>query len=206
MQIMLATGTVAGAEVYGSIKDTSTFWAGDMSSLYNAEVGVVTAQDITNGYMYVYFDGPVMLNSGVYYAAIELYSNANSTDIRVLDDRTVDQPSITAAIYIPGAQSYTNGTAIGIRLLMGNDWGAGVEENALEGVSVYPNPSQGIVNVSNNHNVSNTIVVYDMLGQVVLTKEATSDTTLDLSGNGTGVYLVKVSNNNGSMVERVVIK
>lgn len=206
MQIMLASGTVAGAEVYGSIKDTATFWADDMSSLYNAQVGTVTDQNITDGYMYVYFDAPITLSAGEYYAAIELYSNGNSTDIRVLDDRTVDQPYTTAAIYIPGDQSYSNGTALGIRLLMGNDWGAGIEENALEGVSIYPNPSQGIVNVSNNNNASNTIVVYDMLGQVVLTKEATSATTLDLSGNGTGVYLVEVSNNNGSMVERVVIK
>jgi len=37
-------------------------------------------------------------------------------------------------------------------------------------------------------------------------KGITSTSTIDLSGNGTGVYVVKVSNENGSMVERVVIK
>ena len=54
--------------------------------------------------------------------------------------------------------------------------------------------------------MTNTIVVYDMVGSVVLSTEASAATTLDLSGNGTGIYVVEVSNNNGTMVERVVIK
>ena len=45
-----------------------------------------------------------------------------------------------------------------------------------------------------------------MIGQVVMTKEVNASTTLDLTSNGTGVYLVEVSNENGSFVERVVIK
>lgn len=209
IQVVLAAGTVVGAEVYGSIMDTALFWAGNMSPLYAALPGTVTQEDITAGFMNVYFDGPINLPVGIYYAAIDCYSNGNSTDIVIYDDQTVAQPFDASAIYIAGAATpgpYTNGDALGIRLLMGSDWGAGIEENALEGVSIYPNPSQGIVNVSNNNNASNAIVVYDMLGQVILTKEANTATTLDLSGNGTGVYLVEVSNNNGSMVERVVIK
>jgi hypothetical protein len=209
IQVVLAAGTVAGAEVYGSIMDTALFWSGNMSPLYAALPGIVTQADITAGFMNVYFDGPINLPVGIYYAAIDCYSNFNSADIVVYDDQTVAQPADASAIYIAGAATpgpYTNGDALGIRLLMGSDWGAGIEVNALEGVSVYPNPSQGIVNISNNNNASNAIVVYDMLGQVILTKEANTATTLDLSENGTGVYLVEVSNNDGSMVERVVIK
>ena len=76
----------------------------------------------------------------------------------------------------------------------------------LEGVSVYPNPSTGIVNVSNDLNVSNTITVTDLTGKVVASKVASSATTIDLSNAGTGIYLVEVSNANGKKVERVVIK
>jgi hypothetical protein len=206
IRVMLDANSVAGGEIYGSIKDTATFWASDMTSLFNTSVGTVTATDISNGYIDVWFPSVINLTPGVYYAAVELYSNANASDVVIVDDVTVAQPSTSSAIYIPGDQSYTNGTGIGVRMLTGNGWGVGIEENTLEGVSIYPNPSQGIVNVSNDNNASNAIVVYDMLGQVILTKEATTATTLDLSGNGTGVYLVEVSNDNGSIVERVVIK
>jgi hypothetical protein len=203
LRVMLATGTVAGAEVYGSIKDTSLFWAGDMTSLFNSNLGTVTAADISAGYIDVEFASPASLAPGVYYAAVQLYSNGNSSDIRIADDETVAQPFDASAIYIEGDQSYTNGTAFGIRMLMGS---AGVNENALDGVSVYPNPSNGVINVTNTNATANTIVVYDMVGKVVLTKEANANTTIDLTSNGTGIYMVEVSNENGSLVERVVIK
>lgn len=208
--MLVTTGsnpTVVGGEIYGSIKDTTTFWQDDMSSLFNTAGGTVTAADIANGYIDVMFPtGPITLNPGVYYAAVELYSNGNANDIRIYDDRTVAEPYYGSAIYIPGDQSYSNGTASGVRLLMGSDWGAGIDENALEGVSIYPNPSEGIINVTNVNGTSNTIEVHNMLGQEILTKVASASTTVDLSANGTGVYLVKVSNENGSIVERVVIK
>ena len=71
---------------------------------------------------------------------------------------------------------------------------------------MYPNPSEGIVTVTNTNNEDNLIEVYTVSGTVVLTKEATATTTIDLSATGTGVYFVKVSNANGSAVKRVVIK
>ena len=203
LRVMLAAGTVAGAEVYGSIKDTATFWANDMTSLFNSTVGVVDAADIAAGYIDVEFSTPATLAPGVYYAAVELYSNGNATDVRIDDDETVAQPFDASAIYIPGDQSYTNGTAFGIRMLMGS---AGINENTLTGVSVYPNPSTGLINVTNANANANTIVVYDMVGKVVMTKEANASTTIDLTSNGTGIYMVEVSNENGSLVERVVIK
>ena len=78
--------------------------------------------------------------------------------------------------------------------------------SGLEGVKVYPNPSEGVINVSNDTNVENTIVVTDIAGKVVATKVASTATTIDLGNFGTGIYLVEVANQNGKKVERVVIK
>jgi hypothetical protein len=272
IRVILGTGTVAGGEIYGSIKDTSTVLADDMTSLFqtdgSAGAVTVTAADVTAGYKDLYFTTPPTLNPGTVYAAVELYSNGNSADIVVRDDETVAQPSLASVIYIPGDQTYTNGTAIGVRLLFGPTGGGDTDgdgvldatevsdgtdpsdmcsfvlasateppsaawnaadcdndgvtngdevaagsdplvslgENSLEGVSVYPNPSEGLVTITNDNNIVNTIVVYDMLGQVILTKEASSNTTIDLSIVGTGIYMVKVANKYGSMVENVVIK
>lgn len=78
--------------------------------------------------------------------------------------------------------------------------------STLEGVKVYPNPSTGFINVTNDSNVENTIVVTDLAGKVITTKVTSVATTLDLSAVGTGVYLVEVSNQNGKKVERVVVQ
>ncbi len=206
LRVLLANGTVAGGEIVGSIMDTSLFWQNSMAALYNTGVTMVTAQDITNGYIDLWFPSVITLNSNAYYAAVQLYSNGNQFDIRVLDDETVAQPGDASAIFIPGDQSWQNGTAFAIRMLMGSDWGVGINENTLTGVSVYPNPSEGVITVTNDKNTTNSIEVHDMLGKVVFTSTASTSTTIDLSGNGTGIYIVKVSNENGSLVERVVIK
>ena len=86
LRLMLASNTVAGAEVYGSIKDTATFWADDMSSLYNSAPSVVTAADIAAGYLDVEFTTPASLTPNAYYAAVELYSNGGTAHIRIADD------------------------------------------------------------------------------------------------------------------------
>ena len=45
-----------------------------------------------------------------------------------------------------------------------------------------------------------------MVGNVIMKKEANNSIKIDLSSEGTGVYLVEVSNENGSIVKRMVIK
>jgi len=80
---------------------------------------------------------------------------------------------------------------------------ASLEEN---GVAIYPNPTTGVVNVSNDKGVNNAITVFDVTGKVLLTKSASTATSFDLSQFGTGVYMIKVSNENGQSVERVVVK
>jgi len=81
-----------------------------------------------------------------------------------------------------------------------------VEDMTLDGISVYPNPSEGVITIGNDNNDNSVVQITNLEGKVVATQEISSTTTIDLSANGTGVYLVKVSNDNGSMVERVVIK
>jgi hypothetical protein len=207
IRFMLGSNTVAGGNIYGSIKDTASFWADDMTSLFLISNPItVTAAHITAGYADIFFPSEITVPVGAYMVAGELYSNAGLNTISVIDDKTVPQPGTASGIYIPGDASYSNGVALGIRLLVGDQWGVGLDEATLEGVSVYPNPSEGIVNVSVINNEGVSITVYDMMGQVVLTKISEGTTSIDLSANGTGMYLVKVSNNNGSIVERVVIK
>ncbi len=206
IRVMLDPATTAGGDIYGSILDTADFWQSTMTALYTTTPGQVTATDITNGYIDLWFPSVITLAPGAYYAGVELYSNAGANPIVIIDDQTVPQPFDASAIYISGDQSYTNGTAIGIRMLMGNGWGVGLDEETLSGISIYPNPSTGLVNVSNDENMTNTITVRDLNGRLVLTQTTSMAATLDLTGVETGVYTVTVENEAGQVTDRVVIK
>ncbi len=207
MRVMLSPTTVAGGQIYGSIKDTASFLADDMTPLFNISTPVtVTAANITAGYVDVLFPSVISLPTGAYMLCAELYSNGGVNTISVRDDKTVAQPAWASAIYIQGDQSYTNGIALGIRMLINNVWGVGLNEIALEGVSVYPNPSEGIINVDVANNTGVTVTVYDMMGKVLSSKVVEGATSFDLTNNGSGMYLVKVANDKGTVVERVVIK
>ncbi len=78
-----------------------------------------------------------------------------------------------------------------------------IDEN---GVAVYPNPTTGVVNVSNEKGLNNSITVFDVTGKVMLTKVASTATSFDLSAFGSGVYLIEVSNEIGKSVQRVVVR
>ena len=201
MHILLDSATVPGGEIYGSFIDSVEFWSGSMNPLCSMGTTQITASDVAQGYVDIYSSG-CGLSSGAYYAAVELYSNAGANPIVITDDLTIEQPLTTSGINIPNDQSYYNGNAYGIRLVLNPE---GIDEHQLQGVSVYPNPSEGIVTITNDNSTKNSISVSDISGKLILTKEVSTATTLDLSSNGSGIYLVTISNENGSMVERVVI-
>ena len=68
-------------------------------------------------------------------------------------------------------------------------------------VSVYPNPTNGIVNV-NAEGLKN-IVVMNALGQVV---SETVENQIDLSQLGTGLFMLRIATEQGSSVQRIMVK
>ncbi len=68
-----------------------------------------------------------------------------------------------------------------------------------QAISVYPSLTNGIVHIS----VSSDVEVYSQLGQKVMTANNTQ--SIDLSSLNSGVYFVKVNNDNGSVMRKVVL-
>jgi len=81
-------------------------------------------------------------------------------------------------------------------------WGVGVNNiEAAQSFAVYPNPSNGIVNINtpfiNSDNSSNQINVLDINGQVVYSTELnvlTNIQQIDLSNLNNGIYFIQYSN------------
>lgn len=79
-----------------------------------------------------------------------------------------------------------------------------VNELAKDEISIYPNPSNGLVNISNVKDA--TINVYNSLGQLVHSVYSNGDVnSIDLSAFGTGSYLVNIVTEKGSLSKKVII-
>ena len=71
--------------------------------------------------------------------------------------------------------------------------------------NIYPNPTKGLVYINTLNPVS--IDVIDVLGKVVFsTKNINNAGNIDLSSLQKGVYLVKISNESGSEIKKIILK
>ena len=74
-------------------------------------------------------------------------------------------------------------------------------------ISIYPNPSQGVFTVSPK-NLTNPVKaeVYDARGALVQSRMIESLTTIDLSAEGKGIYFIRLSNEEVSLTEKLVVR
>ena len=80
------------------------------------------------------------------------------------------------------------------------------EEFSADSFKVFPNPtSTGFVNIVSNNNDATSVAVYDILGKQVINESLTND-RLNVSGLNTGVYILKITQNDASVTKKLVIK
>jgi hypothetical protein len=86
----------------------------------------------------------------------------------------------------------------------------GIEENNLEqGLSIYPNPGNGLLNLENKSKISGevTISVFNAVGQQVYFRKQNGLTKqqIDLTGHSNGVYSVQITSGSTVVNRSVVI-
>jgi hypothetical protein len=221
LEILLATGTT-GTQSGGSVNialfdsadiqiDTTTFTPNLTNALAESStLYTITAGDVTAGMLSLPFADPVTLTPGNYYASVELYGSGTNHRIRILDDETVPQPAWSSLVYLPNDATspnriWSNGNAFAVRLSLNQSIGM-AEQNELAGVSMYPNPTNGLLNINLAETGAYDVEVFDMLGARILTDRIVKNTVLDLTGNAQGVYMVRISNEQGSKIERITLK
>ncbi len=87
--------------------------------------------------------------------------------------------------------------------------GTGITDLVLNAVKFYPNPTTGVLNVDFNSMPENStkIQVYNQLGQLVRTMENVYQSNqLNLSGNPSGLYYIKVITLTQSRTEKVILR
>jgi hypothetical protein len=219
VRAFISSTSAAGSEVILYVVDSASFRDGLFgNAIFTSDLYTVTATDISNGYIDISTSSNtgwdavnnistwenLIIPQGNYYAALELYSGGNTFDVRIIDDNTVGQPAWSSAIWIPGAQAYTNGNAFAIRLQMGSN--VGMEEDLLDNVSIYPNPSNGIINIEFTNNQNSGLIIRDAFGKVVLKKNISSTSSIDLTSFSKGLYMIEITSNNQSIIKKLSLK
>lgn len=85
----------------------------------------------------------------------------------------------------------------------------GIKEAVANGISVYPNPNNGIVNFAVNAELSGntTVEIYDAIGKLVIKENLNKEiTTINTNHLQDGVYFFKIKNNNQEIKVGKMIK
>lgn len=203
--------TAANGEI--ALKNANTAWVIDQdNSLYSSTNGGATwdlINPVGNVYSHItYVPGTsqtlisvgldvVGVNRG---SSISTDGGLNWTDI-VFTGQALDVNALsTSQILAVGYSSAVGGTGSAFKLspLLGT-----VDASMKQQLSVYPNPTNGEVNIVSKSNVKN-VQLMDMNGKVI--KNFSSVNQLNISSVTAGVYLLKITTEDGKSVATKLIK
>lgn len=85
--------------------------------------------------------------------------------------------------------------------------GVGIEEiDNTDGISIYPNPSTGILNIELTNFIETDITLYNTNGQCVYAKKLYSNVSaIDLSDFSSGIYSLHFKNSTGIKVQKIIL-
>jgi len=73
--------------------------------------------------------------------------------------------------------------------------------------SIYPNPTSSVINISNSSNIEiNSVIVADLNGRTIKTIKVNNvaNTQINLSDVSTGIYLMTINSDKGSITKKIV--
>lgn len=81
---------------------------------------------------------------------------------------------------------------------------AAINNNAIDGLRVYPNPAKDIVTIATDAGATKNVQVFDIVGKKVM--ENTIQNTLNISGLNKGVYILKIEENGKIATKKLVVE
>ncbi len=117
----------------------------------------------------------------------------------------IDYAWLTVDVAGPVMQVTTIAGQVTTARILSGDGPNNVNQVQLQGISIFPNPSNGILHVGGLDR-SSALRLYSAEGKMVLNKTTDSENfSLDISHLPAGMYILQVNNSSGSFTDRIVI-
>lgn len=143
-----------------------------------------------NGFYEYFLDEKVYVPAGVYFVGWQQttanvinvgydLNRINNTKTYYNSNGTWQQSGLNGALMVRPAFVYDK------------DYVVGLPENKQEEFVLYPNPTNGIVNIAGNYK---TVAVFDINGRIIL--NATNSNQIDVSSFDSGMYFFRITDKN----------
>lgn len=73
-----------------------------------------------------------------------------------------------------------------------------INENTISDLTIYPNPTNNILNFKRSNSEPLDVTIYDVLGKEILSHTISSNNHIDVSALANGLYTIKINNSNES--------
>lgn len=201
---------------------------GNLDLNFGAGGKVITGfSNFTNDYgtsVALQSDGKIIVagftETGIFNFALARYNNNGSLDItfgtngKVTTEFGNEEYGLSVAIQSDGKivlVGYMNISAGSLSVFAIARYIGGlttdINENIPENILIiYPNPSNGIIELSNTKYKIQNLKVYDVIGQEILTQVQNSQhINIDLSTQNKGIYFVKLTDENNNVVDKKIV-
>ena len=138
-------------------------------------------------------------------SAYDIYVN------NILTAENINGPTHSIAITESGMKSvevvakYDDKLSVGIIGMI--DFVVGTEENEIENISIYPNPSKDFVKLTAQGSQLTAVKVYNCLGMMVEEIEVNAnEAEINISEYNTGIYFFNVMTESGNVIKKIVKK
>lgn len=196
-------------------EDGNTFYLEDnaLCYRYNADLeaddDVYSPYFVLDGHQTLTFDYYCGLSSYPENLAVFLYDGGSYTQIMNYTDvtnttpitQTIDLSEYTGTYQI---DFYCTSETNMFKLYIDNfkiESSIGVEDHSKAEFALYPNPTTGMVNLSE---AAARVEVYDFSGRMVMTDENVN--SVNLSAQANGVYIFRITTNDNNVITKKVVK
>lgn len=227
----LTAGGHTGGAVRFSLHES---WgvAGLPAELVFGEADFSASTDPQVSYYYAYSDGGEGGSEPTIKVSVSDDCGATYTEVDQITCAETGQPTVAGNFYVPQSGHYKQVTVdltayagkkviVNIAATPGTSGNAlyideveigsaakiaSVKDIKLEGVSVYPNPANRLINVAIAEGSEGTITVRDINGRLISTDSFTNgSTSVNTQEFVNGVYLLQIETAEGSVTKRVTI-
>ena len=71
---------------------------------------------------------------------------------------------------------------------------------------IYPNPAKNYLNIESKNIAISSVEMYNIIGKKVISENNLVNSKLNVSSLSTGIYLLKVNSDAGSLVKKIVVE